>query len=331
MGYLININAGSLSKKGRYMKILIADKIADECLVKLQEFPGIVVTVQTGMTPEELIREIKEYQGLIVRSATKVTREVIKAGNKLKVIGRAGAGVDNIDVETATENGIVVMNTPGGNAGAVAELVIGMMFALARKIPPADSSMKSGKWEKKSFVGSELSGKTLGIIGIGFVGARVARKALALGLKVLAYDPFIPSGIAMKMGVDMTSMEELLKHSDFISVHVPKNAETAGFINVESFSKMKDGVIFINCSRGGIVVEKDLSKALESGKVAGAGIDVYEKEPPEDLSLVTHPCVVATPHIGASTKEAQITVAEMIAEQMGRYLTMGELDNAVNH
>ncbi|MBA7705325.1 Hydroxypyruvate reductase [subsurface metagenome] len=312
------------------MKILIADKTAEECFKKLKEFQGIEVTVRTGMTLKELIGEIKEYQGLIVRSATKVTAEVIKAGNKLKVIGRAGAGVDNIDVKAASENGIVVMNTPGGNAGAVAELVMGFMFALARKIPLANSSMKSGKWEKKSFTGTELSGKTLGIIGIGFVGAKVARKAMALGLKVLAYDPFVPSEKASEMGVDMTGLNELLEKSDFISVHVPKNEETGGFINCESFSKMKDGVIFINCSRGGIVVEKDLLRALEHGKVAGAGIDVYNKEPPADLSLVTHPHVIATPHIGASTKEAQIIVAEMIAEQIGRYLTKGELINTVN-
>lgn len=312
------------------MKILISDKIAAEGLDELKKHRGIEAVVKTGMTEDELAAEIPEYDALVVRSATKVTERVIKAAGKLKVIGRAGAGVDNIDIDAATENNIIVMNTPGGNAEAAAELAVALMFAAARKIAQADSSMKAGRWEKKLFMGVELLGKTLGIIGTGFVGGIVAERAGALGMTVIAYDPYLSRERAKEIGAELTDFEDLLNKSDFISIHVPSNRETAGLINRAAFTKMRNGVIFINCSRGGIVVEKDLLDALESGKVAAAGIDVYESEPPSDLSLVNHPGVTATPHIGASTREAQVNVAVMVINQIAEYLTTGKAVHAVN-
>ncbi len=311
------------------MKILISDKIAAEGLDELKNYRGVEAVVKTGMTEDELASEIPEYDALVVRSATKVTKRIIRAAGKLKVIGRAGAGVDNIDIDAAAENNIIVMNTPGGNAEAAAELAVALMFAAARKVAQADSSMKAGRWEKKLFMGVELLGKTLGIIGTGFVGGIVAERAAALGMTVIAHDPYLSQERAKAIGVELTDFEDLLNKSDFISIHVPNNSETAGLINREAFAKMRDGVIFINCSRGGIVVEKDLLNALESGKVAAAGIDVYESEPPSNLSLVNHPRVTATPHIGASTREAQINVAVMVINQIAEYLTTGKAVHAV--
>ncbi len=312
------------------MKVLIADKTAPECARRLQEFPGVEAVAKAGLTPEQLIAEIGGYEGLIVRSATKVTAPVIEAGRKLKVIGRAGAGVDNIDVPAATARGIVVMNTPGGNSSAVAELVMGMMFALSRRLTAADASMKAKRWEKKSFEGREVCGKTLGIIGIGQVGGRMARMAASLCMTLIGYDPYISAERAREFGVEQVELEELLARSDFVSLHVPKKKETTGWFDAGKFSRMKRGAFFINCARGGIVVEKDLLAALESGQVAGAGVDVFEQEPPADYTLACHPRVIATPHIGASTEEAQVAVAVMIAEQIGRFLAHGEAVNAVN-
>jgi D-3-phosphoglycerate dehydrogenase len=282
------------------------------------------------MSPEQLLQEISGYEALVVRSATKVTAQVIAAGTKLKAIGRAGAGVDNIDVQAATERGIVVMNTPGGNANAVAELTVGMMFALARNLPTMAEGMKAERWEKKGYKGAELAGKTLGLVGIGQVGARVARKAAALDMKVLAYDPFVPAEKAEALGTELCELERLYGESDYISLHLPKNEQTAGMINKDAISKMKPGVFIINCARGGIVVEVDLLQALEQGRVSGVGIDVYETEPPEDWSLAKHPSVIATPHIGAATAEAQIVVAGMIGRQIGQYLSEGKVVHGVN-
>jgi D-3-phosphoglycerate dehydrogenase len=312
------------------MKVLITDKVAQECIDELQKFKEIKVDIKTGLSEDEIVKIIGGYQALIVRSATKVTKPIIDAGAELKVIGRAGAGVDNIDVKAATEKGIWVMNTPGGNASAVAELALGMMFALARHIAKADASMKAAKWEKKIFSGTELANKTLGLLGIGNVGSIVGRKAKALGMAVLAVDPYISEEKAAEMGITKVSKDELYKKSDYISLHLPKNAETAGMINKDVLAKMKDGVFLINCARGGIVAEKDLLEALNSGKVGGAGVDVFEAEPPADLSLVKHPNVVATPHIGASTDEAQVNVAVMIARQIGDMLTKNIVVNTVN-
>jgi D-3-phosphoglycerate dehydrogenase len=312
------------------MKVLISDKIEEVCPRKLREFPGIEVVEKGGLPPAALIQEIKGCIGLIVRSATKVTRELIEAGAALKVIGRAGAGVDNIDVKAATTKGIVVMNTPGGNANAVAELTIGLMFALAREIPRGDATMKAGKWEKKSFMGTELAGKTLGLVGIGFVGSRVAAKAKGLEMKVQVYDPFVSQDESRRLGVEMVELEPLLASSDYVSLHLPKTPETTGLINKALIAKMKRGVYLINCARGGIVNDADLIAALDSGQVAGAAVDVYDPEPPADWGLAKHPRVVAMPHIGASTAEAQETVARMIAEQVGAYLTTGKVKFAVN-
>lgn len=312
------------------MKVLISDKIEEVCPRKLREFPGIEVAEMAGLKPDELLQEIKGRIGLIVRSATKVTRELIEAGTALKVIGRAGTGVDNIDVKAATAKGIVVMNTPGGNANAVAELTIGMMIAIAREIPRGDAAMKAGKWEKKSFLGVELEGKTLGLMGIGFVGSRVAAKARGLGMKVLVHDPFVSPDESRRLGVELVDLELLLASSDFVSLHLPRTPETTGLINRKSIAVMKRGVYILNCARGGIIDDTDLLAALESGQVAGAAVDVYDPEPPADWRVPKHPRVVAMPHIGASTVEAQETVARMIAEQVGAYLTTGKVKFAVN-
>ena len=312
------------------MKVLISDKTDPICAETLKKFSGIEVEERGGMSPEQLLQEIPGYEALVVRSATKVTDRIIKAGAKLKAIGRAGAGVDNIDIKAATDRGILVMNTPGGNANAVAELTVGMMFALARKLCTMGEGMKAGRWEKKGYKGWELAGKTLGLVGIGQVGARVARKAAALDMKVLAYDPFVTKEKAREMGTELCELDRLYGASDYISLHLPKNEQTAGMINRDAFNKMKPGVFVINCARGGIVVEADLRRALEQGRVAGAGIDVYETEPPEDWFLAQHPAVIATPHIGAATGEAQVLVAEMIGRQIGQYLSEGKVIHAVN-
>jgi D-3-phosphoglycerate dehydrogenase len=312
------------------MRVLISDKIEEVCPRRLREFSGIEVVETGGLKPGELLAQVKGCHGLIVRSASKVTREVIEAGSALKVIGRAGAGVDNIDVKAATAKGIVVMNTPGGNSNAVAELTIGLLLALAREIPRGDATMKAGKWEKKSFLGTELSGKTLGLVGIGFVGSKVAAKARGLDMKVMVHDPFVSQDECKRLGVEIVDLDDLLEASDFVSLHLPRTPETTGLIGAKAMARMKRGAYLVNCARGGIVAEADLLKALDSGQVAGAAVDVYESEPPADWALAKHPKVVAMPHIGAATLEAQNIVAKMIAEQVGAYLTIGKVKFAVN-
>lgn len=312
------------------LKIFVADSIAKEGMEEFGLFKEIELVVKTGLAPEQLATEIGDSVGLVVRSATKATREIIAGGKKLRVIGRAGAGVDNIDVPAATEKGILVLNTPGGNAEGAGELAVAMMFALARQIPQADASMKAGKWDKKSFSGVELYGKTLGLIGIGYVGSIVAQRAVGLGMKVIAYDPYVDKKKASSLGLGLCTLDEVLAGSDFISIHAPKTDETKNLIDAGTFARMKTGVYLVNCARGGIVVEKDLIAALDGGKVKGAGVDVYPKEPPEDWSLAKHPKVIATPHLGATTNEAQVNVSVMIARQMGKFLTKGEVINAVN-
>ncbi len=312
------------------MKVLISDKTDPICAQTMKSFAGVEVEERGGMSPEQLLQEIPGFEALVVRSATKVTAQVIEAGGKLKAVGRAGAGVDNIDIPAATEKGVLVMNTPGGNANAVAELAVGLMFALARRLPTTADGMKGQRWEKKGYKGGELAGKTLGLLGIGQVGARVARKAAALDMKVLTCDPLVTPEKAQGFGAELCELERLFGQCDYISLHLPKNEQTAGMINADAFAKMKPGVFLINCARGGIVVEADLLQALEEGRVAGAGIDVYENEPPTDWSLIKHPAVIATPHIGAATAEAQVVVAEMIGRQIGQYLSEGKVINAVN-
>ena len=311
-------------------RVLISDTLSEEGIAILKDTPGIEVDVMTNLTPDELKGVIKDYDGLAIRSATKVTKEIIDRADKLSVIGRAGIGLDNVDIAAASMRGIVVMNTPGGNTITTGEHAIAMMFSLARQIPQATASMKAGKWEKNRFMGTELYNKTLGIIGIGRVGTIVADRALGLKMNVIAYDPFISSEAAEKIGINLVPLEELLQKSDFISVHTPMTKETRGIINAEAFAKMKKGVAIINCARGGIVSEKDLYDALTSGKVAGAALDVFEEEPTKNIDLVKLDNLICTPHLGASTDEAQINVAIAIAEQIADYLTKGEIRNAVN-
>jgi D-3-phosphoglycerate dehydrogenase len=312
------------------MKVFVADSIAKEGMEEFAKYQGISLVVKTGLAPDRLKAEIGDSVGLVVRSATQATREIIEAGASLKVIGRAGAGVDNIDVKAASEKGIVVLNTPGGNAEAAGELAVALMFALAREIPRADASMKAGTWDKKSFGGGvELLGKTLGLIGIGNVGRIVGTRCLGLGMKVIAYDPGVPADKTAALGFQAVGLDDVIRGSDFISIHAPRNDQTKGLVNAKSFASMKKGVFLVNCARGGIVVEKDLLAALDAGIVRGAGVDVFDKEPCEDWSLAKHPKVIATPHIGASTAEAQVNVSVMIARQIGLYLTKGEIVNAV--
>jgi len=285
--------------------------------------------VKTGLPAEKLKAEIGDSVGLVVRSATQASRDVIGAGTSLKVIGRAGAGVDNIDVKAAAERGIVVLNTPGGNAEAAAELAIAMMFALARDLARADATMKAGTWDKKSFNGIELLGKTLGLVGIGNVGSIVGKRALALGMKVIASDPFVTPDATRTLGFQPGSFDDVVRAADFVSIHSPRTEQTKGLFNEKTFAMMKKGAFLINCARGGIVVEKDLVAALDAGTLRGAGVDVFDKEPPTDWSVAKHPRVIATPHLGATTGEAQVNVSVMIARQIGAYLTRGEVINAV--
>lgn len=311
------------------MKVLISDNISPKCIDILKK-SGLEVDVKTGMKPEELKARIGDYHGLIIRSATKVTSEVIDAATNLKVIGRAGSGLDNVDRTAATKKGIVVMNTPGANTITTAEHTISLMLSLARKIPQATMSMKAGKWEKKKFMGVELFNKTLGVIGIGNIGSQVAKRAQGLAMNVIAYDPFLSEDKAKAMGVEKVDLQELFRRSDFITIHAPLTPETKNMINKETIKIMKNSVRIINCARGGIINEKDLYDAVIDGKVAGAALDVFEKEPPENNPLLTLDNVIATPHLGASTKEAQENVAIAVAEQVVDYLIHNTIRNAVN-
>jgi len=310
-------------------KVLISDKL-DPLAVEIFEKNGVDVDFKPGLSPEEQLEIIGEYDGLAVRSTTKVTAEMIAAGKNLKVIGRAGIGVDNVDIEAATSAGIVVMNTPFGNSITTAEHAIAMMFALAREIPQANSSTHAGKWEKKRFMGVELTGKTLGVIGCGNIGGIAAVRGVGLKMNVIGYDPFLTADRAVELGVEKVELDELLARADFITIHVPKNDKTTNLINKDTIAQMKDGVRIINCARGGIINEADLKVALESGKVAGAALDVFETEPAIDNPLFGMDNVVCTPHLGASTTEAQVNVALQVAEQMSDYLVGGAVTNALN-
>ncbi|MEE9591058.1 MAG: phosphoglycerate dehydrogenase, partial [Thermodesulfobacteriota bacterium] len=313
------------------MKVLISDSLSGRCVEILKDVPGVEVDVNTKLKPDELRVAIKNYHALIVRSATKVTRDIIDAADNLKVIGRAGIGVDNIDTMAATMKGIVVMNTPGGNTTTTAEHALSMMMSLARKIPQATASMQRGEWEKKRFQGTELFSKTLGILGVGNIGSIVANRAIGLKMNVIAYDPFLSDDAADMLGIELVSLDELYKRSDFISIHVPLTNETKNMINATAFSKMKKGVRIINCARGGIVDEHDLVDAIKSKIVSGAALDVFEKEPPApDNPLLELEEIITTPHLGASTAEAQENVAIAIARQIADYLLNGTIKNAVN-
>ncbi len=312
------------------MRVLVSDAIAAPGLDLLHKAAGLQVDYCPELSADDLKACIPEYEGLIVRSRTKVTAEVLANARRLRVIGRAGIGVDNIDVATATKAGVVVMNTPEGNTNTAAEHTIAMLLALARNIAPADGAIKRGEWERERFIGVEVAGKTLGVIGLGRVGALVAKKAQGLGMITLAYDPFVSKERGQSMGVELQELPELLPRVDFITIHTPKTRGTTHLIGHDQLALMKGGVRVVNCARGGIIDEAALYEAIQSGKVAGAALDVFEQEPPGQLPLVTHPAVLCTPHLGASTEEAQERVAVDIAQQMIDYLRHGSIRNAVN-
>lgn len=310
-------------------KVFIADKMSP-LAAELLQARGIEVEAEPGLKDDALAAKVAEADGLIVRSATRVTEELIAASPSLRIVGRAGIGVDNIDVPAATARGIVVMNTPGGNSITTAEHAIALLLAVARQIPAADRSTRSGLWEKSRFMGVELTGKVLGVVGCGNIGAIVANRGLGLKMRVLAYDPYLSPERARDLAIEKVELDDLLQRADFITLHVPLTEQTKGIIDAAALDKCKAGVRIINCARGGLVVEPDLEAAIASGKVAGAALDVFEEEPARENSLFGLDQVIATPHLGASTTEAQEKVAVQIAEQIADYLLTGAVTNALN-
>jgi D-3-phosphoglycerate dehydrogenase / 2-oxoglutarate reductase len=312
------------------MKILVSDNLSEKGVEIFRKAKGIEVDVKTGLAPEELKAIIKDYDGLVIRSATKVTAEIIEAAHQLKVVGRAGIGLDNVDIPAASQRGIVVMNTPEGNTVTTAEHTISLLLAMARKIPQATASLKAKKWEKKKFQGKELFNKTLGIIGTGKIGSIVADRAKGLKMQVIAYDPFIQPEILANQGIEPVTLEELYQRAHFITIHTPRTKDTLGLINAQAISQMQEGVMIVNCSRGGIIDEKALYDGLTSGKVGGAALDVFETEPPGENPLLSLDTFICTPHLGASTEEAQENVAVGVAGQIVDFLLHGVIKNAVN-
>jgi D-3-phosphoglycerate dehydrogenase len=312
------------------MRVLVSDNLGEIGIRMFEEEEGIEVDVKTGLSPEELEAIISDYDGLVIRSATKVTASLLEKAKRLKVVGRAGIGLDNVDIPAATKNGVVVMNTPDGNVITTAEHAIAMMMSLTRNIPRGTATLKNGQWEKKKLQGREIFNKTLGVIGYGKIGSIVASRARGLQMKVIVCDPFVTSEQVQKAGLAAVSMEELFAQADYITVHVPKLKNTTNLLNKETFDKMKDGVMVINCARGGIVNESDLYDAMKSGKVAGAALDVFESEPPGESPLFTMDNFICTPHLGASTREAQTNVAVAVADQIINYLKNDTIINAVN-
>ncbi len=312
-------------------RVLLSDALGPEGLARLREQPDLEIDAKPGLGPAELMETIGGYHALIVRSATKVTADVIARGEQLQVIGRAGIGVDNIDVEAASARGIVVMNTPGGSNVTTAEHTIAMLLALARNIPQAAAAVRAGEWPRSTWLGAEVCNKVLGVIGLGNIGTIVAERAVGLRMKVIAYDPFVTPEAAARLRVELVSLEQLFPRADFITIHTPLTAETRGLVGRESLARMKRGVRIVNCARGGIVDEAALADAIRTGHVAGAALDVFEQEPPpRDHPLRTLEQVIATPHLGASTAEAQVNVAVAIAQQVAEFLTTGTIHNAVN-
>jgi D-3-phosphoglycerate dehydrogenase len=310
-------------------RVLISDKLSAAAVQIFQDH-GLEVDVKTGLDKDQLAEIIGDYDGLAVRSATKVTAKLLDRARRLKVVGRAGIGVDNIDIPAATSRGVIVMNTPFGNSITTAEHAVTLMLALARQIPQADNSTQAGKWEKNRFMGVEITGKTLGIIGCGNIGAIVADRAQGLKMKVIAFDPFLSPERARDLGVEKVELDELLRRADFITLHTPLTEKTKNILDTNTLAQTKRGVRIVNCARGGLVDEKALRAALDSGQVAGAAFDVFSVEPAVDNPLFGHPNVVCTPHLGAATNEAQENVALQIAEQMSDYLLRGAISNAVN-
>ncbi|MBV8566030.1 MAG: phosphoglycerate dehydrogenase [Methylobacteriaceae bacterium] len=309
--------------------VLISDALSPAAVAIFKE-RGVEVDVKPGLDKDELARVIADYDGLAVRSATKVTAKLLEKARRLKVVGRAGIGVDNIDIPAATAKGVIVMNTPFGNSITTAEHAIALMFALARQIPSADASTQAGKWEKNRFMGVEITGKTLGIIGCGNVGSIVAERAIGLRMRVVAHDPFLSPERALALGVEKIGLDELLARADIITLHTPMTAQTKDILSAENLAKTRKGVRIINCARGGLVDEGALRKLIDAGHVAGAAFDVFTEEPAKANPLFGHPNVVCTPHLGASTTEAQENVALQVAEQMSDYLIRGAIANAVN-
>ncbi len=310
-------------------KVLISDKLSPAAIA-IFKARGIETDFRPGLTPVELRAIIGEYDGLAIRSATKVTREMLDVAPKLRVVGRAGIGVDNVDVSSATARGVVVMNTPHGNAITTAEHAIAMMFALARQIPEASASTKAGKWEKNRFMGTELSGKTLGLIGAGNIGSIVANRAIGLHMKVIAYDPFLSEKRALELGVERVEIDTLVARADIVTIHAPYTEQTRNILNRARIFALKKGARVINCARGGLLDEAALFEALQSGHLAGAALDVFEHEPATDSPLFGLENVVCTPHLGAATAEAQENVALQVAEQMSDFLLTGAVSNAIN-
>lgn len=310
-------------------KVLIADELSPAAVAIFKD-RGVTVDVKPGLKPDELIAIIGDYDGLAVRSATKVTQKLLEAAQNLKVVGRAGIGVDNIDVPAATARGVCVMNTPFGNSITTAEHAVAMMMALTREIPQANASTHAGKWEKSKFMGVELYGKALGLIGCGNIGSIVADRAQGLKMKVIAYDPFLTPARAVDLGVEKVELDDLLARADFISLHTPLTDQTRNILDAKALGKCKPGVRIVNCARGGLIDEQALKTALDSGHVAGAALDVFLTEPAKENPLFGHPRLVATPHLGASTNEAQENVALQVAEQMSDYLLLGAVTNALN-
>lgn len=312
------------------MKVLASDKIAESGLKKLRD-AGFDVDMKTGLPEDELVKIIPEYDALVVRSETKVTPKIIEAGKKLRIIARAGVGVDNVDLPSATKKGIIVVNSPEGNTIAAAEHTWAMLLAMSRNIPLAQASLRAGKWERSKFTGVEVYGKTLGVLGLGKIGSHVAEYAIAFGMKVIAYDPFVTKEYADKLGVELKDIDSVIKSADYITLHLPKNKETANIINADKIKLMKDGVRLVNCARGGIINENDLAEALKSKKVAAAAIDVFDKEPPEPTNpLLALDNAVTVPHLGAATVEAQVNVAIDVVEQIIEVLKGGSARAAVN-
>jgi D-3-phosphoglycerate dehydrogenase len=312
-------------------RVLLSDSLGPEGLASLREQPDLEIDAKPGLSPAELTDIIGQYHALVVRSSTKVTADVIARADALRVIGRAGIGVDNIDVEAATKRGVVVMNTPGGSNVTTAEHAIAMLLALARSIPQAAAAVRAGEWPRSRWLGTEVCNKVLGIIGLGNIGTIVAERAVGLRMKVIGCDPFVTPEAAARLRVELVSLDQLLPRADFITVHTPLTAETRGLIGRASIARMKRGVRIVNCARGGIVDEVALAEAIREGHVAGAALDVFEQEPPpRDHPLRSLDQVIATPHLGASTAEAQVNVAVAIAQQVAEFLTRGTIHNAVN-
>jgi len=325
-----------MAANNKEFKVLVSDPVSEDGILALLNDPTIEVVIKTDYTPEELIEAIKDFDGLVIRSQTQVTAEVLAAANKLKVIGRAGVGVDNVDVKSATEKGIVVLNSPEGNTMAATEHTWALLLALARKVSQAASSMSDGKWDRKKFTGSELYGKTLGVIGLGKIGSAVVRRGRGFEMDIIAYDPFVTEEQATRMGIKLMSLEDVLKNADFVTIHVPKTKDTTNLINKERLGLMKPTARLINCARGGVVNEQDLADAVKNNTIAGAAVDVYSVEPAtSDNPLIIAavegtPNLILTPHLGASTEEAQIKVAVDVSEQISDYFHGIPARSAVN-